>query len=232
VGDIDPPAIARQAASALAGWRGDPSKPPLPPPPRLAPPAEKHQRLSLLFTRDPAASIADVRFGCLLPAVGEHRDVLPGTLFGRVLETELLRRLQEEMGASYGASVRTIDLRGGTFVLEGQVDLDERALPRALEVLQAWLAPEGTASVEPSMFERERWRLASRSALRYSTSATMARALFDAWNMGWPPAALDAFPREIASVTLGDVQAALRTCRASAVVSVVAGGQPPASESR
>jgi predicted Zn-dependent peptidase len=112
-------------------------------------------------------------------------------------------------------------------LLEGNVDLDERALPRALEVLRAWLAPAGTASVEPGMFERERWRLASRSALRYATSGSMAHALFDAWNMGWPPAVLDTFPREIASVTLGDVQAALRSCRASAVISVVAAGQPP-----
>jgi len=57
------------------------------------------------------------------------------------------------------------------------------------------------------------------------SSAGNVTVVRDAWNMGWPPATLDAFPHEISSVTLSDVQAALRTCRASAVVSVVAPGQ-------
>jgi zinc protease len=225
VGDIDPPAIARQAASALARWGGDRSKPPPPPTPALAAPVEKRQRPSLVSTPDPGATIADLRIGCLLPAAQEHRDILPGALLGHVLNAELRRRFQDEMGASYAPSVDTFYMRGGSFFLEGEVDVDERVLPRALDVLRAWLTPDGTASIEPGMFERERLRLAQNSSLRAPTNASMARALFDAWNMGWPPAVLDAFPGEIASVTLDDVQAALRSCRASAVISVVAAGQ-------
>jgi predicted Zn-dependent peptidase len=226
VGDVDPSAVARQAASALAGWRGDPSKPPDPPLAAVAPPPEKRKRLSVLFTPDPASSTAEVRFGCLLPPVRERRDLLPGQLLRGLLDADLRRHLRDEMGASYSQSVSRADLRGGTQILEGELDLDARGLPRAMELLRVWLAPDGAASVQPSMLERERWRMA-RQSVGYSTSTQLARALFDAWNMGWPPAVLDDLPRDLAAVTLGDVATALQACRASAVVSVVAASAPP-----
>ena len=49
----------------------------------------------------------------------------------------------------------------------------------------------------------------------------MARSLFYAWNMGWEPAVLDDYPRDLASVTLKDLEGALDVCRRSAVISVL-----------
>ncbi|MES1157946.1 MAG: hypothetical protein ABUL67_02485, partial [Haliangium ochraceum] len=62
---------------------------------------------------------------------------------------------------------------------------------------------------------------ARRSNLRYGSSQSMALALFEVWNAGWTPAALDDYPQHLASVTVSDLAAALEVCRASAVISVL-----------
>ena len=58
-----------------------------------------------------------------------------------------------------------------------------------------------------------------------ATGQQLARSLFHAWNMGWEPAVLDDYPRDLASVTQKDVVAALDTCRNTAVISVLGPGQ-------
>jgi predicted Zn-dependent peptidase len=74
---------------------------------------------------------------------------------------------------------------------------------------------------DAAALERLRWAAARDSNLRYRTTRDLARALFDSWNRGWSPASLDERPARLAAVTLPDLERALRTCRASAVLSIV-----------
>ena len=60
-----------------------------------------------------------------------------------------------------------------------------------------------------------------------ATGHQLASSLFEAWNMGWEPAALDDYPRDLAGVTAKDVTAALDVCRRSAVISVLGPGPDP-----
>ena len=62
-----------------------------------------------------------------------------------------------------------------------------------------------------------------------ATGVQLARSLFHAWNMGWEPAVLDDYPRDLASVTQKDVVAALDACRKSAVISVLGPGRAESS---
>ena len=48
--------------------------------------------------------------------------------------------------------------------------------------------------------------------------------------MGWEPAVLDDYPRDLASVTMKDLEGALDVCRRSAVISVL--GPTALAESR
>lgn len=66
-----------------------------------------------------------------------------------------------------------------------------------------------------------RWAEAREGNLRDRTTRDLARALFGRWGLGWPLATLDEAPARLEAATLGDIEAALQTCRASAVVSVV-----------
>lgn len=224
VGDVDARAMSDRVERALGRWRGDPSPPPSPPPPLRAPPPDERRAMPVLSLPDPQRSLAYVSLGCRLPPVGAPRDGLPGTLLAQVIKDDLFRRLRNEMGATYSPNVRALWLRGGTSVLEGHLDVESKALPSALEVLHGWLDPAGRGTVDPTTFERARWRLARQSGLRISTNGDMAHALFAAWNMGWPPAAIDDYPRDLAALTPADVTATLAACRASAVISVVGPG--------
>ena len=218
VGDVDPHAMARTAADSLGGWRGDPAPPPPPP----AAPASVHgPDLPLVLTEDPQRQSADVRFGCFLPPARSERDVVAGGVFREMFEHELFRRLRLELGISYAPGVRATALRGGTHVVDGHIDVGKAELARALPILHAWLDRTGPVPFETRAFERARWRVARRSGLVSSTNAALARRIFDTWNMGFPPASLDEFPHDLASLTPSDMTAALAACRATAVVSVI-----------
>jgi predicted Zn-dependent peptidase len=235
VGDIDPREITQLAAERLGDWHGDPTPPPPPPPPPPAasavPAASVSARgpdLSVLLTEDPPRQSADIRFGCLLPPVRDSKDAVAGGVFREMLDDELLRRLRLELGISYAPYVRVAFLRGGTFVLDGHLDVGQSELPRALKILRGWLGTKGPLP-EAHTFEKARWRMARRSGLAYATNYALARGLFDTWNMGLPLASLDQFPHDLASLTPEDLTAALAACRASAVVSVIGRGPLPAA---
>jgi predicted Zn-dependent peptidase len=220
VGDVDPREISQMAAERLGDWHGDPNPPP---PAPTVPVAARGPDLSVLLTEDPQRQSTDIRFGCFLPPVRDSKDAVAGGVFREMLDDELLRRLRLELGISYAPYVRVNYLRGGTFVLDGHLDVGQSELPRALKILRGWLGTNGPLP-ETQTFERARWRMARRSGLGYSTNDALARGLFDTWNMGLPLASLDQFPHDLASLTPEDLTAALAACRASAVVSVIGRG--------
>jgi hypothetical protein len=177
----------------------------------------------VLITPDAGRSSVDVRFGCLLPAVLAPRDQIRGSLLGQILQETLMQRMRGDIGASYAPTVRTVLHRGGSFDLEGRLDVDAKALPHTLELLRDWLDPAGGASIDERMFRRARLRAARTSALRATRSVDMAHLLFNAWSMDWPLALVDQYPRDLGSLTPGDLASALAACRTSAVVSVLGG---------
>ncbi len=226
VGDIDPQLVARTAADRLGDWRGDPAPSPAAP---ASPTAARGPDLALILTEDPHRQSADVHFGCFLPPVRTSKDAVAGRVFQEMLGDELFRRLRLELGISYAPRVRATSMRGGSFVIDGHLDVGEGELPRALKILRGWLDTSGPLP-DARAFGRARWRLARRSGLDYATNYTLARGLFNSWNMGLPPASLDQFPHDLAGLTPADLTTALAACRASAVVSVVGRGPLPALE--
>jgi zinc protease len=220
VGDIDPRAVAQMAADKLSDWHGDPAPPSQSP---AAPVSAPRPDLTVILTEDPHRPSTDIRFGCFLPPVRAAKDDVAGRVFAEMLGREMRRRLRLELGISYAPNVRVASLRGGTFVLDGHLDVDPAGFGRALKILRGWLDPGGPPP-ETRTFEGARWRLARRSGLGFATNADVAQGLFNAWNAGLPLASLDQFPHDLASLTADDLTAVLAACRASAVVSVIGRG--------
>jgi predicted Zn-dependent peptidase len=103
--------------------------------------------------------------------------------------------------------------------------VDGKATPDAIEVLRDWFDETRPSPFTAKYFELYRWSKARRSGLMNATGLQLAHSLFTAWNMGWEPAVLDDYPRDLASVTQKDVVAALAACRKSAVISVLGPGK-------
>jgi zinc protease len=217
VGDVDAAAIAAEAEDTLSDWTADAS-PPSPPP---APPAvvAAAKAPPLLSGVDPGLAWTKLQFGCFLPPAASARQDVVGELFANALGDELFRRLRVERAVSFAPTLNRYVLRGGTHALVGTIDVDPKAGSAALDFLRGWLDPAATTGLDAAALERARWRLARRSGLRDATNGAIAHRLYHAWNMGWPLASLDDYPRDLASVTPAEVAAALASCRASAVIS-------------
>jgi predicted Zn-dependent peptidase len=226
VGEIDAEAVVRDAGKALSGWKGDPSAPPPPPAP---PAAGTRSQPALVHTQDARRKSADVRFGCFLPPVRDRRDRIVNALLSDMFEGGLWSRLRWELGVTYAPDVDADSVRGGTAWFSGRVDVDATALPKALDLLHVWLDADRPSPIDARAFEQTRWDKARRSGLLDVTSEEMARSLFSVWNMGWDPGVLDDYPRDLASVTLKDLESALQACRRSAVISVL-GPEAPAHQ--
>jgi zinc protease len=227
VGEIDPDGFVRDAERALHGWKGTTAPPPAPPsPPAQAPSSAGSLVVAssgarTVVTSDPRRQSADVRFGCFLPLVRTPRDNVVGSLLATLLDDGLYGHLRSQMAVSYAPDVDAKVRRGGTAWIEGRLDVDARALAAALEVLHAWLDQGSPAPIDAQRFEQLRWYQARRTGTWNATGQQLAESLFEAWNLGWEPAVLDDYPRDLASVTLKDLESALEICRRSAVISVL-----------
>jgi zinc protease len=235
VGEIDPEGIVRDTERMLHSWKGAATAPPAPPaPPPLPPPAPRAppdvviagSGARTVHTLDTRRRSADVRFGCFLPPVRAQRDEVVQTLLAHLMDDGLYSRLRWKMGVSYAPDVDAQTQRGGTAWIDGRVDVDARALPEAMSVLHAWLDQDAAVPVDAQRFEQLRWYMARRIGTWYATGQQLAYALFEAWNKGWEPAVLDDYARDLASVTVKDVTAALEVCRRSAVISVLGPDAP------
>jgi len=229
VGEIDPEGAIRDAERMLHGWKGDAS--PLPPPP-AAPVTRADLVIAgsgarTIFTEDSRRRSADVRFGCFLPPVRAPRDTVVSDLLAMTFRTALYRQLRWKLAVSYSVDVDDAAVRGGTSWLNGRLDVDARALPAALELLHTWLDDGASPGIDDKLFQELRWQKARRSGLMNATGQELSHSLFEAWNMGWDPAVLDDYPRDLASVTAADLDAAMTVCRKTAVISVLGPGPIP-----
>jgi predicted Zn-dependent peptidase len=231
VGDVDADHIFQRGEAALGSWgKGGASPDPLPAPPALR--AEGNVRMMV----QPVASrpAATVHLGCLMPAINDEGQRTVNRLLTRFLDERLHETLRMQAGASYAPHVTAIGLRGGTDALDAWADVDPSGLPLAVSALQGFVDQAAPLPFDGAMLERLRWTEARESNLRTRTSRDLARALFARWNLGWPLATLDELPLRLAAVTLPDLERALRTCRANAVLSVIGDTRalpPPSSSS-
>jgi zinc protease len=221
VGDVDPEMALQAAERTLHGWTGDATPPPPPPQPPAGPMANRDGGAQILYTNDPRRRTAFVRFGCFLPPVRTPRDSIVNDLLSSLIEGNFRRRLRLQKGVTYDYDVAARAYRGGTAVLFGQLDVAGKASADAIKVLRDWFDEAPGSPITEKRVDQYRWSKARRSGMRYATGQQLAGALFRAWNMGWQPAALDDYPRDLASVTTDDVSAALKICRKSAVISVL-----------
>ncbi len=223
VGDIDQEAAVRNADSELSGWKGDASPPSPPPAPPVAPPLPPGAATpNVVHVEDPSRASVALRFGCILPPVRSPRDELVHDMLANMIQGELFDRLRLKMAVSYAPNVDAVALRGGSAWMEGTVDVDGKAAPQALTIVRGWFDPAQPFTIDPRGFARLRWQKARSSALANDTNEKVARAIFHAWNMGWAPAVLDDYPRDLAAITLNDVTAAFNACRARSVITVLA----------
>jgi predicted Zn-dependent peptidase len=226
VGELDPDAAVRDAQRELGGWSGDRAPPPAPLPPPAPAPAGPSATGGprLVYVEDAHRASATLRFGCFLPPVRSPRDKLVHAMLANMLAGDLWDRLRLKAGVSYAPDVDAFALRGGTAWLEGTVDVDGKAAPQALAILRGWFDRAQRIEIGGKGFERLRWQKARRSALAHDTNEEVADAILHAWNMGWAPAALDDYPRDLATVTAAEATAAFDACRAHGVITVLAAG--------
>jgi predicted Zn-dependent peptidase len=237
VGEIDAENVLRQAERYLGGWKGDAAPPPAPPaPPALPAPAPRAPpdvivagsgAARTVYTEDARRRTSDIQFGCFLPPVRTGREETVSRLLASLLNDGLRSHLRWRKAVSYSPQVRVETARGGTSWISGRIDVDARAQADALELLHAWLDDGAAMPIDPKRFEQLRWYTARRSGLMNATGQQMASSLFEAWNMGWEPGVLDDYARDLANVTVKDVNASLEVCRRSAVISVLGPAPDP-----
>jgi len=145
-----------------------------------------------------------------------------GDLLAHLMEQRLFDVLRVQEGRTYSSKVFASQLWGGTAVLDGTLDIDDDQVGKGVDAVQALLRGDGAPAFDAADIDRMRWQIALASAARLSSNSDVARALFAGWKLGWPPSAVDQASAELASAGASEVEAALRSCRASAVVSAVA----------
>jgi len=227
VGDIDAEAVSRRAEQLLRDWRGDATPLPVPP----APPATVSAPGSsprVLFTADDRRRSSEIRFGCVLSPIHTFAQDLRSGMLIDLVEADLRRGLRFKRGASYAPGVAAATLRGGTAVLEGTLDIEDGAVPVALELLRTWFDPAQPVPIQPADVERVRRKRALHSVFNNATNGVVAQRLFYAWNLGWPLKVWDDYPTELMRITAADLDADLKACRTHAVISVVGAAPPPA----
>jgi predicted Zn-dependent peptidase len=219
VGDVDTTEILRRAEEELGSWRherGTISE--ITRPPKL----RTDEPLRIISVKNAGARSAKLQLGCLLPAVTDLGQALVGELLSALVRKQLFERLRQEMGATYTPEADAHFYRGGSAALIATADVSATDLPFALSTIKAMMDLGSSPPFNSQDLERARFILARQSSFRYGTSEALADTILTYWNMGWPPATLDEYPTRLAAVSFADVERALATCRANAVLAVLA----------
>ena len=206
VGDVEPAAVAHEAARAFGQWIGSTITGP-----RLTAPESVPDPRVFLVDR-PGAPHAELRVGHLGPprqTPAYHALVGLNAVLGGQFTSRINRRLREEKGVTYGART-TFDFRrvGGTFSCDSSVD-----------------APASADAVRDILLEFERVRdapvpapelSAAKASLtrgyvrNFETGGQIARAVAQIATHGLPDDTFDRFVPSIETITAEQVQAAAR----------------------
>ena len=207
-GDFDPDAITEAVEECFGDWPGHdvrPSHTPEAPPTR---PARMHVHI-------PEKSSLDVRLGHALALERQHASYLPLMVAIHVLggnfSARLMRTVRDEMGLTYGIYSRLAGFSPGVhgYWVVG-VTLSRDKLRRGMEATLAEIrrfVKEGPAAEE---LRRSKDTICGAYKVGLATSGRLAGALHGHLKHGLPPEYLRTFPAQIESVTLEQVQSAIR----------------------
>jgi zinc protease len=217
VGDFDPGAARAIIERETGDWGEVGQRYPKTPAPPPARPTVLRERV--LIDERPGATQATLGFGCLLPpATAEN--AAAEELFAELVGNYFWA-LREQFGASYSPSTQLVRLAGGTAAMTLDADIDYRRLDPALKWIRSYLEDASRGQFQQRKLDVERARMARRFNLRYATTADLAQAMFDTWNMDWPLEELDRYPDRLMAVTPVDVAAIAEYCRTSAVITLL-----------
>ena len=134
--------------------------------------------------------------------------------------------LRRRMGSTYGVQVSSVSRRGAGTVFQVSASFDNASFPSAWTELEAafdsssWATLATTESVAFAAGS-----LASDRLRANERSASLATAVLDAWNAGWPLDSPDQYIGHLTSITPAEVNATLAQCAAGTEVALL-GDEP------
>jgi hypothetical protein len=163
-------------------------------------------------------AVGRLRFGCRLAPARSPAGFAAGNLLASQVEEWVRSQFRDEAGASYSPSAFASFYRGGWGEVLGEVDVPTVGMADSIAWLrQLW---QGEDPLDERMFESLRWRAQRELLFPWAASGARARLLFERWNRGTEiPRLGDPFA-DYQAVTLDDLNAALRACRANALIGV------------
>ena len=164
-------------------------------------------------------AVGRLRFGCRLPLARSPEDFAAGKLLASQVEAWVRSQFMDEAGASYSPSAFASYYRGGWGELLGEVDIP----PTEMAASIAWLCQlwQGSDVLDAGTFESLRWRAQRELLFPWAASASRAGLLFERWNLGTELHRVGDPFADYQAVTLDDLNAALRGCRANALIGVL-----------
>jgi zinc protease len=228
-GDIDPQKVEEEAREAFASWKpaGGVVAPPPPFPSAKAPAssAPLDRPGGFMVVHRPGATQVLLRMGCLLPSGDARTDALRDVA-AEVVEGQLESVLRRRMGSTYGVHAAAAWRRGAGTALQISASFDNASFPAAWSVLHTvWDASAWTTLATPESVAFAAGGLASSRLRSNERSVSLATAVLDAWNAGWPLDSPDRYITYLASITASEVNATLAQCAAGTEVALL-GDEP------
>jgi zinc protease len=228
-GDVDPQKVEAEAREAFASWKpaGGVVAPPVafPASAQAAAGGPLDRPGGFLIVHRPGATQVLLRMGCLLPPSDARTDAVRDVAAG-IIKDRLQTVLRRQLGSTYGVRVGAVARRGAGAVLEISAAFDNASFPAAWSELRgvvdsstwATLATQESVALAAGGLASARLRGNERSA-------TLAVAVLDAWNAGWPLDSPDQYIGHLSSITADEVNATLARCAAGTEVALL-GDEP------
>jgi predicted Zn-dependent peptidase len=211
-GPIDPAEAVKLAREAFDNWSGPAGFADLPPLPEVGSPA-------VIVTHRPGATQAELTLGCRLAPVTSADDLADQVLARAVgAHFEVVR---QATGTTYGFSVKSWVLRGGTSVLLLSGAVENAGLVDALRTIHTGLAESDWNQA----IEEGQWALARGYNLSLATPEDWVDRALTVGRYGGDLSSVDQIPARISSVDRVRLVASLRRCAREGVLSLV-GDEP------
>lgn len=160
-----------------------------------------------------------VRFGCRLPPVTEA--TLPAYDLLEAIVSREANQVRTSWGATYGFDVEVLYRPHGVAHLKVQGSVEPTRTADAIARLLKFVAGLASAGPDIKSFLTERWDLGRTFNRRFATGSGLAEGVLQAAQLGWSPAAWDAYPENLAQLSRGAIRDLLIPCAGHEVVTVV-----------
>ena len=189
-------------------------------------PTNKPVETKLVTVHRPGATQAQIRFGCILPAVEEPSMDVRHDVSAALLSERMGEVLRQQSGVTYGINAYAFVLRGGTAYLQIDTAVETSKLTFSLESIKKSIDGLAQELAGVQEVERIKLRFARRRATQFLSSASITSAVTSRRNLGFPLESLDANATFIASVTPEGVKADMRACLAGQPTLSIVGDEP------